>query len=351
MATAVAAPAGLTRAASEQAFISAHGWGAATVQRLPGDASFRRYSRLVRQSAQEGEGGNRQLNSSAAMLMDAPPPQENVRPFLTVAQLLQEAGLSAPRILAADAEQGFLLLEDFGDATFTRVLAAEPDAEQALYQLAIDTLIHLHRQPTHLFRDHLPAYDSERLLTEVSLFPDWAIPEALRTPQLRASWQDLWADLLAPVSDSRAVLVHRDYHIDNLMRLEGRKGVQHCGLLDFQDALAGHPAYDVVSLLQDARRDVAPAFAEHLLTRYLAGFPGIDPEAFHAACRLLGTQRAFKIVGIFNRLHRRDGKPQYLRHLPRVWGLIVRNLAEEPELAPLRDWWDAHSAVMTAAQS
>ena len=336
MATAVATPAGLTRAASEQAFILAQGWGAATVQRLPGDASFRRYSRLS-------------LDGATAMLMDAPPPQENVTPFLTVASLLQQAGLAAPQILAADSAEGFLLLEDFGDATYTRILAAEPEAETPLYQLATDVLIHLHQQPTSLFRNSLPPYDSERLLTEVSLFPDWAIPEALRTPQLRASWLWLWQDLLASVSDCRAVLVHRDYHIDNLMRLPGRQGVQQCGLLDFQDALAGHPAYDVVSLVQDARRDIAPALVEETLTRYLAAFPATDPEAFRAACRLLGTQRAFKIVGIFNRLHIRDGKPQYLRHLPRVWRLIRQNIAAGPELAPLRDWWDAHRAVMEVA--
>jgi aminoglycoside/choline kinase family phosphotransferase len=336
MATAVATPAGLTRAESEQAFILAQGWGAATVQRLPGDASFRRYSRLS-------------LDGATAMLMDAPPPQENVTPFLTVASLLQQAGLAAPQILAADSAEGFLLLEDFGDATYTRILAAEPEAETPLYQLATDVLIHLHQQPTSLFRNSLPPYDSERLLTEVSLFPDWAIPEALRTPQLRTSWLRLWQDLLAPVSDCRAVLVHRDYHIDNLMRLPGRQGVQQCGLLDFQDALAGHPAYDVVSLVQDARRDIAPALAEETLTHYLAAFPATDPEAFRAACRLLGTQRAFKIVGIFNRLHIRDGKPQYLRHLPRVWRLIRQNIAAGPELAPLRDWWDAHRAVMEVA--
>lgn len=337
MATAVAEPAGLTRTEAEHSFIQAHGWGDAVLTRLPGDASFRRYSRLCRGTAR-------------AMLMDAPPPQENVTPFLTVAGLLAGAGLAAPRVLAADPAAGFLLLEDFGDATYTRVLAAEPETEGALYRLAVDVLIHLHRQPAALFAEHLPHYNSERLLTEVSLFPDWAIPETLRTPALRASWLALWQELLAPVRDCRAVLVHRDYHIDNLMRLPGRTGIAQCGLLDFQDALAGHPAYDVVSLLQDARRDIAPALAEQMLTHYLAAFPATDPAQFRAACRLLGTQRAFKIVGIFNRLHRRDGKPQYLRHLPRVWRLIRQNIADGPELAPLRHWWEAHAAVMTAAE-
>jgi aminoglycoside/choline kinase family phosphotransferase len=214
----------------------------------------------------------------------------------------------------------------------------------------MNVLIHLHRQPVELFAGQLLPYDNARLLTEVSLFHDWAVPEALRTPALRASWLALWEDLLAPVSTCRGVLVHRDYHIDNLMRLPDRSGIGQCGLLDFQDALLGHPAYDVVSLLQDARRDLAPALFEQMIIHYLAAFPETDPAAFHAAYRLLGTQRAFKIVGIFNRLNRRDGKPQYLRNLPRVWQLIRRNIAEGPELAPLRTWWEAHSTVMRAAE-
>jgi aminoglycoside/choline kinase family phosphotransferase len=338
MATAVAAPAGVVRAEIEQLFIHEQGWGDATLTRLPGDASFRRYSRLVRGAA-------------SAMLMDAPPPQENVVPFLTVARLLHQAGLAAPQILAADVTHGFLLLEDFGNATYTRILAAEPEAEAALYRLALDVLIHLHRQPSALFQAHLPPYDSERLLAEVSLFPDWAIPDALRTPALRASWLTLWEQMLAPISACRAVLVHRDYHIDNLMRLPQRQGIGQCGLLDFQDALLGHPAYDVVSLLQDARRDLAPSFSEEMFTYYLAAFPNVDPQAFRAAWHLLGTQRAFKIVGIFHRLHWRDGKPQYLQHLPRVWRLIRQNLAAEPTLAPLQDWWAAHASIMQAAET
>jgi aminoglycoside/choline kinase family phosphotransferase len=343
MASSLATPAhdtlaGCERAEREHAFLRAHGWNTAAITRLPGDASFRRYSRLTR-------------NGTTAMLMDAPPPQENVTPFLTVARLLHAARLSVPQILAADVADGFLLLEDFGDATFTRVLATEPDAEGALYRLAIDVLIHLHQQPPALFQNTLPPYDRERLLTEVSLFHDWAIPETLRSPPLRAAWLGIWEDLLAPVADSRAVLVHRDYHIDNLMRLPGRAGVAQCGLLDFQDALAGHPAYDVISLLQDARRDLAPALVEEMFTRYVVAFPALDPVAFRAACRILGTQRAFKIIGIFHRLHRRDGKPQYLRHLPRVWNLIRQNLAEGPELAPLADWWTRHQGIMEAASA
>jgi N-acetylmuramate 1-kinase len=350
---------GISRAEAAADFCARHGWGQASCALLPGDASFRRYSRLLRP------------DGSSCLLMDAPPPLENVQPFVQVAGVLQQAGLSVPQILAADPGQGLLLLEDFGDATYTRLLAADAGAEAALYELALETLIHLHRQPPALWAEELPLYNSERLLAEMELFTAWAVPEAWRSAALTASWRALWRDLLVPVAvaDSavlgslvprpvprlrpapglRPVLVHRDYHIDNLMQLPERAGVQACGLLDFQDALLGHPAYDVVSLLQDARRDVSPALAHRLLARYLAAFPDMDPVDFHAACRVLGTQRAFKIVGIFNRLHLRDGKPHYLRHLPRVWRLIRQNLTAGPELAPLALWWEAHQDIMTNA--
>jgi aminoglycoside/choline kinase family phosphotransferase len=276
------------------------------------------------------------------MLMDAPPPKEDVRPFLAVARLLQGMGFSAPRILAEDLPEGFLLLEDFGDGTFTRLLA-EGAAERPLYELAIDVLVELHRRYTPR-RGDVPPYDDERLLTEASLLVDWYLPALSGRPldpNLRAEYLDLWRGLLPVARRMPETLVLRDYHVDNLMRLEGREGVAACGLLDFQDAVLGPVTYDLVSLLEDARRDVPEELQRDMKDRYLAAFPALDRAAFEASYAVMGAQRNCKIVGIFTRLCVRDGKPVYLRHIPRVWGLLERDL-RHPALAPVAAWLDRH---------
>lgn len=318
------------RLALAHSFLHQHGWGAARLDWLPGDASFRRYARLS-------------LDGQLRLLMDAPPPRENVAPYLMVAELLRERGLSAPTVFAADPTHGFVLLEDFGNQTFTRLLRDGPQREDALYTLATDTLIHLHRQPVP---DALPPYSQQKLLDEVSLFTDWAVPEPLQSEHLRTSWTTVWAGLLAALPATAPVTVHRDYHVDNLMVLDGRSGIATCGLLDFQDAVTGHPVYDLVSLLQDARRDVSPGTITAMLARYQASLP-LDMDAYY----LLGTQRALKIIGIFNRLHKRDGKPAYLVHLPRVWRLVEANITACAALAPLADWFRRHPDIIQAAMA
>jgi aminoglycoside/choline kinase family phosphotransferase len=309
-------------------FLVKAGWGDAQRRKLAGDASFRRYERI------EGTKGR-------AVLMDAPPPMENVRPFLLVARHLQALGYSAPQILAEDVEAGLLLLEDFGDDTFTRLLASGVD-ESDLYTLGVDLLIELHRNARAIAVD-LPSYDKDRLLTEASLLTDWYLP-AIGAPVSQAERDDCrarWWTVLEPLQHQPTTLVLRDYHVDNLIRLKERAGVAACGLLDFQDAVLGSPAYDLVSLLEDARRDVTSSVAAAMLQRYLRAFPDIDEQEFRAAYASLGAQRNAKIVGIFSRLMIRDGKPQYLGHIPRVWRLLAGDL-QHPALAPVRDWFDRH---------
>jgi N-acetylmuramate 1-kinase len=325
-----AAPAVLSREQAMAEFLAANGWDGIVSARLAGDASFRRYYRLA--------DGKR-----SAVLMDAPPPQENVRVYVTVAAILRGFGLSAPEIYAEDLEHGFLLIEDFGDDTYTRLLAAGAD-EPALYTLAIDTLIALQRAIADTGVPDLPPYDQERLLTEAALLVDWYAPEVLGAPlpsEAREEYLALWRETLPQAQLPGPTLVLRDYHVDNLMLLPGRAGIRGCGLLDFQDALLGPAAYDLVSLLEDARRDVPPALRAAMTERYLAGFPGIDRTGFLRSAAILAVQRNCKIVGLFVRLWRRDGKPQYLPHIARVWRLIEADL-REPVLARLARWLDRH---------
>lgn len=315
----------MSRDALIEEFLAKAGWEDAVRGKLADDASFRRYDRV-------------RLKGVDAVLMDAPPDKEDIAPFVNVARHLQRLGLSTPRILAEDRANGFLLLEDFGDATYTRVLADGGD-EDALYALAVDTLIALHRgfDPAAF-----PSYSTDLLLSEAMLFIDWYWPEIKGEPcprPERETFETLWRAALAGLSGPKS-LVLRDYHVDNLMHLPGREGVAACGLLDFQDAVVGSVAYDVVSLLEDARRDVPPDLAQRMVARYLAGFPDLDAEAFARAYAILGVQRATKIVGIFTRLYRRDGKPGYPRHVPRAWRWLAGGLTD-PALADLKAWYDA----------
>jgi len=325
------------RAAHIAAFLDAAGWGAATRVPLSGDASFRHYERLV--------GGPR-----PALLMDAPPPEEDVRAYGVVARHLVGLGYSAPQIYAEDGRAGLLVIEDFGDETYTRRLAAG-HGEEDLYALAVDLLIDLHCRGDALGADParpiVPPYDDDALLTEAALLTDWYLPAMTGRPTeatVRESYLALWRGLFPAVRALPRSLVLRDYHVDNLMWLADRSGTARCGLLDFQDARAGPVVYDLVSLLEDARRDIDPALAAAMRRRYLDAFPDIDRDAFDAACAILGAQRNCKIIGIFTRLCRRDDKPGYLVHIPRVWHLLEGDL-DHPVLAPLARWLEAHAAA------
>ena len=308
-------------------FLSKHGWGGAEIRPLAGDASFRRYFRVHR-------------GAETAVLMDAPPEHEDMGPFLTVAGHLLDRGFAPPRPLAVDRERGLLLLEDFGDDRVGPLLRREPGREREVYESAIDILARLSAQPAP---EDLSPYDDEGMAREVLLFPQYYAPavgvevdEASYLP----AWRQAWSDALR-VALEKPVMVLRDYHADNLMVLPGRSEL---GLLDFQDALAGHAAYDLVSLLQDARRDVSRELEEEMIERYVRAANVAEPELFRAHYEVLGAQRNTKILGIFTRLWKRDGKPHYLPLQPRVWGYLERNLGH-PALAPVRDWFDASVPV------
>jgi len=309
-------------------FLQKCAWADADRGVLAGDASFRRYDRLKR--------GN-----EAAVLMDAPPPQEDVRPFIRIGDQLCALGYSAPRILAKDVEHGFLLLEDLGDSTYARRLA-EGDDEESLYALAMDVLADLHGR-TDAVPPGTPAYDDELLLTEACLLTDWYMPAVLGheiTAADHEQYRALWRDLFPVARSVPDTLVLRDFHVDNLMLLD-RPGLTACGLLDFQDAVSGPVTYDPMSLLEDARRDIDPALIRRMKQRYLDQLPHIDRDAFAASWAVLAAQRHAKVIGIFTRLCKRDGKSGYLIHIPRVWRLLEQSLSH-PVLAAVKTWLDTH---------
>jgi aminoglycoside/choline kinase family phosphotransferase len=317
------------RRAAATLFLARNGWEGVVPVALAADASFRSYHRL--------SDGNRR-----AILMDAPPPREDVAPFVVVAAILRDLGLSAPEILAEDRDAGFLLLEDLGDDTYNRLLAAGAD-EAALYELAIDALTALQLAAAKCpAAAALPPYDESRLLAEAVLLVDWYQPAILghRPPAAaRAEYLRLWRQILPQAASVPATLVLRDFHINNLVLLRDRGGARRCGLLDFQDAVWGPASYDFVSLVEDARRDVAESLRLALTRRYLAAFPALDRDAFARSAAILAAQRNCKILGIFTRLWRRDGKPAYLAHIPRVWRLLEGDL-RHPALAPLAPWFE-----------
>jgi hypothetical protein len=266
------------------------------------------------------------------MLMDAPPPQEDPGEFLRVSEWLTAHGHRAPAILATDRARGLVLLEDFGPDRMRDWLDAHPEAEEATYRKAIDALVKLHRSPAGPFSP----YDLDAYRREAGLLPEWFAPAAgfdADAPSYAAAWDEVLGPLLA--RQQPGVTVLRDYHAENIMLLPN--GEQ--GLIDYQDALVGHRAYDLVSLLQDARRDVSPELERAMLDHYAAQVE-TGPE-FEADYARLGAQRNAKIVGIFARLWKRDGKPRYLDYIPRVWDYLERDLAH-PALAPVAQWFNAN---------
>ena len=345
-----------------RAFLVRAGWGEAALMPLPGDASTRRYLRAVK--------GER-----LAMGMDQPfgaesppcPPDAGAETrralgynavarlagadcarFLAVADYLRRRGLSAPDIYAAEPENGFVLMEDLGDRLYVDVLTAGADEAQ-LYRSAAEALARLHIEPAPVMlspEKPLYAYDETAMLAEIDLMTQWFFPVGLgRTASQdeTAEHRALWRDALRPLSAAAPVFVHRDYHAQNLLWLSERRDTARVGLIDFQDAVAGSGAYDLVSLTEDARRDVAPELAEAATGAYLdamrrQGTPR-DEHTHRTEMAVAAAQRSAKIVGIFARLYQRDGKPRYLSHLPRVWGYLNRDL-EHPALAPLKAWYD-----------
>jgi len=351
-----AATARVDRLGSMLGFLDEAGFGTAARTRIAGDASTRSYERLV-------HGAKRFILMNAPRMPDGPPIKrglpysavahlaEDVKPFVAIANGLRERGFSAPKILAADHDAGFLILEDLGAEL---VVAGDPPAPiPDRYERAVDVLIELHRRdlPDALpvaphVEYRIPPYDLDAFLIEVELLIDWYLPlrGAPASADARAQFLSLWRDALRPAIDAPKTWVLRDFHSPNLLWLGDRPGIAQIGLLDFQDAVMGPAAYDVASLLQDARVDVAEELEIALFRRYVgarrAHDPDFDTDAFARLYATLAAQRATKILGIFARLDRRDGKPQYLRHLPRIYAYLRRAL-NHPALAALDDWYQS----------
>ena len=312
-----------------ESFLGRSDWADWHVEALQADASFRRYFRLTN--------GN-----SSVLLMDAPPATEDLAAYVRIAGYLAESGLRAPRILTQDLAQGFAVIEDFGHNTYTVLLDKGVPAEP-LYTLAVDSLIELHRSYGQA-NIEVPRYDAGFYDDEAALFADWYMPARIGrklTPSERDEFLARFASLINHVSTKEECLVLRDYHVDNLMLVDGAEGINACGQLDFQDALIGSRAYDLVSLLEDARREVCPHMTERLLDHYLAAMPSTDRASFLRDYRVLSAHRHAKVIGIFVRLCVRDSKAHYLNYLPHVQRLFERSL-QFPHLAPIADWIEAH---------
>jgi N-acetylmuramate 1-kinase len=312
-----------------QAFLKKHGWDKAQRGRLAGDASFRKYDWL-------------KDHRPRVVLMDAPPPQEDVRPFVRIAKHLHGLGLSVPEILAEDYEAGLLLLEDLGDDTYTRLLAKGHD-ERALYELAIDALMALHRNPNAI-PPGVIEYGMPRMLEEVGRLHTWYLP-MIGAPALSAEalaeYEAIWRNLLPLAWKAPTSLILFDYHVDNLLLIPGRTGIKACGILDFQDAVSGPVTYDLMSLLEDARRDIDPKLVADMKQRYLASFPSLNAEDFKTSWAVMAAQRHMRVIGTFARLKVRDNKPHYLVHMPRLWRYMDACLAH-PALAELKAWLDRY---------
>lgn len=307
-----------------EAILAQTPWEDAIREPLAGDASTRRYERLTdRQSGR------------TAIFMDAPPENgENVRRFTEIALHLTQLGFSAPEIYAEDAEYGFLLLEDLGDSVFTNTITQEPGLERQLYEAATDLLIELRDKPV---LSSLDSFGPTVMAQKTGIAFEHYVAGITGDPSsdLRSRFEIRFEDVLHRATQGAKVLIHRDYHADNLIWLPERSGIQRVGLLDFQDAVQGHPAYDLVSLLQDVRREVPAGIGMQMIQRYIAS-TGDDDHSFRTAYAVLGVQRNLRILGVFARLAKQFGKPHYVDLIPSVWTHLMRNL-EHPALVPVAD--------------
>jgi len=314
--------------AEPRAFPGFAHWKTAACEPLTGDASARKYFRLL-------------AENQTAILMDASQVPDSVAPFVRIAKHLRKIGFSAPKLYLHDAPNGLLLLEDFGDDTFAKLLEKSVEPEK-LFTLATDVLIALHQHPQAV-PENLRAYHPEKMLEDIELFVQWRTPKvtALEREDFRAAWRAV----LPLAQRVPASLLLRDYHVANLMLLPARDGIRQAGLLDFQDAYCGPVTYDLVSLLEDARRDVPEDLQKKLLARYLAAFPTLDRETFETSLAILAAQRHTRVLGIFERLARHEGKLDYRRlHSPRVERLLQKAL-RHPILADVKTWMERHAVT------
>ncbi len=309
------------RAELADIFLAATPWGLADRALLAGDASNRRYERLTDPNT-----------GKTAVLMDASPEKgEDVRPFVKIAKYLCSQNLSAPEILAEDAENGFLLIEDLGDDLFARVIPHAPELERPLYEAATDVLVQLFSAPMPDLDPYGPRLMAEMAGLAIRKYRAGILGS--HDEDLQVRFENAFEDILRGTVKGDYVIVQRDYHAENLLWLPERDGTARVGLLDFQDARSGHPAYDLVSMLQDARRDVPAGVEMQMLARFIAK-TGVDESGFRTAYTVLGVQRNLRILGVFARLSLDYGKPHYVDLIPRVWDHMIRGL-DHPALAPV----------------
>jgi N-acetylmuramate 1-kinase len=317
-------------------FLKTHGYNINEITALKGDASRRCFYRHIK-------------NNKSVIIIDANPNLgEDPNAYAAVTYLLEKHHFSVPAILASDINNCFFIFEDFGDDLFARVLKDDAKKAESLYKNALDLLVTLQKttiDPVLSYGDgtyKLQNYDINRFISEVKIFTDWYFPEITKRPTPASAKDELntiMRGLLLPVVNQSSGLVLRDYHAENLMVLPNKNGIQAVGLLDYQDAVIGNHAYDVVSLLQDARRDISPDFEKNMRDYFITQSKITDSEAFLRDYYILGAQRNIKILGIFTRLWLRDRKDHYLPHIKRVWEYLERDLAE-PQLQPLKNWFD-----------
>lgn len=328
------------RRVRREQFLASLGWKNVAMEPMQADASFRRYYRL-------------RGTSKPMLLMEDPPdrppvpPFVMVEPYIKIDEHLRALGLRTPEIYHRDIANGLLVIEDFGDDTYTRLFAKGEDPKP-LYELAVDALVHLHRHPKRNDID-IPKYDDALLVDGAMLLMDWYYPALTGkqpTEDLRQSYAKVLKGLLARLPKGQETLVLRDYHVDNLMLVPGAAGIQSCGWLDFQDAATGQFSYDLMSLLEDARRDVPKPLKDHLYARYLQGMgPGLDKQGFDYSFRVLAAIRHARVLGVFVRLFKRDGKERYLQWVPHVHKLF-NNTLEDPVVLPLKKWFQEHGIDM-----
>lgn len=297
------------------------------IEKLPADASFREYSRVY-------------YGNKTAILMDSSKELKSMESFIKIDNILLQKGFSVPKILAQDTHNGFLLLEDFGDYTYTKLLADRTgqESESELYKKAIDVLISLQKQTTS---KEIPLYSNEILMKEVLLMIEWYFPTLHNTQlpeKLQKEYKEIWEVILAKLQYKDSCIVLRDYHIDNVMLLPNRHGIREVGLLDFQDALIGSYAYDFISLMEDARRDIHEDLFSEMLHYYISKTPQIDKQKFLTDIKIIGMQRTLKIIGTFTRKASRDGDSRYLVHMPRLWKYVSKRL-NEPTFDSLKNWF------------
>ncbi|MEH6632219.1 MAG: phosphotransferase [Halopseudomonas aestusnigri] len=316
-------------------FIKAAGWEGAAIVPLPVDASARCYFRLSK-------------FGDTKILMDAPPGiAEPVEVFAKVARHLLACGISVPVIHRVDIERGFLLLEDFGEKTYAKLLNAG-ESEEKLYELAVDVLVKMHSSEKLPDID-MPPYDLAFLIREALIMADWYYPsiegQALSS-EARQDYIDAWCKVFRGLPILPTTLVLRDFHIDNLMILDDRAGVSACGLLDFQTAVLGVAPYDLMSLVEDARRDIGPEFRKRMVSRYFSKMgnkyqSNEDRKSYMDWYYVLSAQRHAKVLGLFSRLYSRDNKDAYLKHVPRVSGLMADSMRHDI-LKPVKKWFEMY---------